>query len=205
MAWQFPANPIVGDIFTPVVGTSFRWNGTGWAPYSTSLVTRAEADALYIPQTEKAAALGVASLDAGGQVPLAQMPDLSATYIAVTEKGAANGVASLDSGTKVPTAQIPDLSATYIAVTTKGVANGVASLDSSGKVPSTQLPASSGGGGGGLTRQCVVTGSVDGSGNPNALSAGSGLALNLAATTTPILLAFAGGYSASGASDHLSP
>ena len=27
---QFPANPVIGDVFTPGPGLSFRWNGTAW-------------------------------------------------------------------------------------------------------------------------------------------------------------------------------
>lgn len=110
---------------------------------------------------------GVAGLDSGTKVPVAQIPDLpgtiitsgsvaaariadlSATYINVSQKAAASGVASLDSGTKIPVAQVPnlpgsiitsgtvpaaniaDLSATYIPTTQKAAASGVASLDAS--------------------------------------------------------------------------
>jgi len=70
-----------------------------------------------IAMTEKGAASGVAQLDSGSKVPVAQIPDLSASYAAksvetskldASQKGAASGVASLDSGTKIPVAQIPD-------------------------------------------------------------------------------------------------
>jgi len=47
--FQFPANPLIGDIFTPVTGVSFRWNGTGWVPYSAVALTKTEADTLYAP------------------------------------------------------------------------------------------------------------------------------------------------------------
>jgi hypothetical protein len=32
MAFQFPASPVLGQIFTPVAGVGYRWNGTGWSP-----------------------------------------------------------------------------------------------------------------------------------------------------------------------------
>lgn len=32
MAFQFPASPVLGQTFTPVAGTSYTWNGTGWSP-----------------------------------------------------------------------------------------------------------------------------------------------------------------------------
>lgn len=40
MAFQFPANPLIDDVFTPISGTTYQWNGTGWvlfveAPMST--------------------------------------------------------------------------------------------------------------------------------------------------------------------------
>jgi hypothetical protein len=115
-------------------------------------------DATYVAKTSRAAANGVASLDSGTLVPVAQVPplpasqvssgtfgtaripDLSATYIATTQKAAASGVASLDGSTKVPTAQIPDLSSMYVAVTQKAAASGVASLDGSTKIPLSQIP-----------------------------------------------------------------
>src|SRR5215471_394597 len=117
---------------TPNPGT------TDWVPIW-ALQGNANA-ALYQLRSEKAQPSGYASLDAGGLVPVAQIPSLSATYQVVSAKGAANGYASLDGSTKVPVAQIPDLSATYQLLSGKGVANGYASLDAGGLVPVAQLP-----------------------------------------------------------------
>src|SRR5215471_10691798 len=117
---------------TPNPGT------TDWVPIW-ALQGNANA-ALYQLRSEKAQPSGYASLDAGGFVPVAQIPSLSATYQVVSAKGAANGYASLDGSTKVPVAQIPDLSATYQLLSGKGVANGYASLDAGGLVPVAQLP-----------------------------------------------------------------
>jgi hypothetical protein len=45
--------------------------------------------------SDRGAINGVAPLDASGDVPVANLPDLSGTYIAVSQKGATNGVAPL--------------------------------------------------------------------------------------------------------------
>jgi len=37
MAFQFPASPTVGQIFTPIAGVSYKWDGQGWVPYSADL------------------------------------------------------------------------------------------------------------------------------------------------------------------------
>lgn len=52
-------------------------------------------------------------------------------------------------------------------------------------------------------RQCVQTGSVASTGAANFLSAGSGLAVNLAATAVPVAITFANGFGARGASDNI--
>jgi hypothetical protein len=36
MAFQFPANPTVGQIFNPATDVYYVWNGTGWVPYGLS-------------------------------------------------------------------------------------------------------------------------------------------------------------------------
>jgi len=87
-----------GGVFTAWVKTT---NADGSAANMPNL------SATYQARSEKAAASGYASLDAGTKVPAAQIPDLSATYQALSAKAAANGYASLDSGGKVPAAQLP--------------------------------------------------------------------------------------------------
>src|SRR5215470_9267978 len=62
----------------------------------------------YVPQTDKGIANGVATLDSGTKVPVAQIP---AIPVANLPAGVANGVASLDSGGKVPAAQLPTVTA----------------------------------------------------------------------------------------------
>lgn len=52
-------------------------------------------------------------------------------------------------------------------------------------------------------RQTVLSGGVDSNGQANFLSAGSGLAVNLAATTTPVAIAFAAGYDDGGPLDYV--
>src|SRR5262245_8509243 len=48
MAFQFPASPFVGQVFTPTPGVSYRSHGVGWVPFSTQLLTVADADARYL-------------------------------------------------------------------------------------------------------------------------------------------------------------
>lgn len=52
-------------------------------------------------------------------------------------------------------------------------------------------------------RQTVLSSSVDSNGLPNFITAGSGLAVNIAATTTPIIIAFAAGFGANGSTDYV--
>ncbi|PSB26218.1 hypothetical protein [Stenomitos frigidus] len=55
-----------------------------------------------------------------------------------------------------------------------------------------------------VVRQCVLNGSYDSNGQPNALGAGSGLSVVLAASSsTPFTLAFAAGYDAYGCLDYV--
>src|SRR5215470_15736625 len=71
--FQFPASPIVNQTFTPIAGVTYTWNGTGWM-LTNGFVTRTQADGLYIPLTSAGQPNGVATLDSGGLVPLAQLP-----------------------------------------------------------------------------------------------------------------------------------
>lgn len=90
-------------------------------------------DTAYLLQSARGVANGVAGLDSGGRVPLAQLPTslgavtsvngftgvivLTASdvgAIATSARGAASGVASLDASTLVPVAQIPNLDASKI-------------------------------------------------------------------------------------------
>ena len=48
MAFQFPANPTVGQSFTPSAGLTFKWNGTAWYLVNSTLLTPAEADTRYV-------------------------------------------------------------------------------------------------------------------------------------------------------------
>lgn len=57
---------------------------------------------------------------------------------------------------------------------------------------------------GGIIRQAVQSAYTDSSGYNAAFSAGTGLAVNLAATSEPMVLAFADGFGARGASDFIS-
>ena len=36
MAFQFPANPAMGQLFNPAPGVLYRWGGVGWTPFSTT-------------------------------------------------------------------------------------------------------------------------------------------------------------------------
>src|SRR5215470_17646223 len=107
MAFQFPASPILNQTYTPVAGVTYTFNGTGWALTTSAYYTQAQADARYIQLTAEGAANGVAQLDSGVKVPIAQLP-----------AGTASGLATLDAGGKVTGAQLP--SAPTIQVKTSG-------------------------------------------------------------------------------------
>lgn len=147
----------------------------------------------YQKESEKGAANGYASLDAGATVPDAQIPaaiardaevtaaiaahvalaDPHVQYQKESEKSAANGYASLDAGGKVPDGELPaglardaevtaaiatheaagDPHTGYQKESEKGVANGYASLDSGGKVPDSEIPAA-------IARDSEVTAAV---------------------------------------------
>lgn len=119
------------------------------------------ADVGAVPETEKGAAEGVATLDVSGLVPVAQIPGLNASKITA---GTVD-VARIPTGTTSTTVAFGDhvhdypvdsvngltgdvvLTAADISAlpaTARGTANGVASLDASTKIPTAQLPDLSG-------------------------------------------------------------
>jgi hypothetical protein len=71
--------PLSGGTMSGAIamGTS-KITGLGTPTTSTDAATKAYAD-LMVPLTEKSAANGVASLDASGKVPAAELPDISIT------------------------------------------------------------------------------------------------------------------------------
>ena len=74
--FHFPPNPAVAQEYNPVPGIVFRWNGSAWYLINTSpVLTKSEADVLYIALGQRGAADGVATLDAGVKIPVAQIPD----------------------------------------------------------------------------------------------------------------------------------
>jgi hypothetical protein len=81
--FQFPGSPTIGQIFSPIAGVSYQWNGTGWAMFAAGALTRSEAAATYIPLTQRGAANGVATLDANGILPDAQDSQTDAIAMAI--------------------------------------------------------------------------------------------------------------------------
>jgi hypothetical protein len=54
-AFQFPANPTVGQVYT-ANNVSFKWNGQGWVPFSAAYQTGADVDARIAAHNADAAA-----------------------------------------------------------------------------------------------------------------------------------------------------
>ena len=48
MAFQFPANPVLNQTFSPVAGLTYQWDGTGWAPIGSAYVTLDQGNALWL-------------------------------------------------------------------------------------------------------------------------------------------------------------
>ena len=123
----------------------------------------ADAASKYLPLTQKGAAAGLATLDGGSKVPLAQIPTLAAydpsgaaaaaqtasiddaatKYVPLTQRGAASGVATLDGSSKVPTGQIPSLpyDASGAASTAQSAAIAAAATDATTKANAAQSAA----------------------------------------------------------------
>lgn len=107
-------------------------DGTAAISFTTGSVIEMRLCALMLQEIDyrplRAAANGLASLDAGGKIPDSQIPasitrdSELALYIPLAQRAAANGVATLDAGIKIPVAQIPALP--YIATVGDGVITG---------------------------------------------------------------------------------
>jgi microcystin-dependent protein len=48
MAFQFPSGPIIGQIFEPIAGITYSFDGTGWVPFSVDFITLAAGDARWL-------------------------------------------------------------------------------------------------------------------------------------------------------------
>lgn len=107
-----------------------------------------------IPTTEKAAANGVATLDAGSKIPDTQIPD---GITRDTELSTHTGNTSNPHA--VSAAQVG-----AVPTTDKGAANGVATLDATAKIPDTQIPDE-------ITRDSELSAHTGDSGNPHAVTA----------------------------------
>lgn len=103
----------------------------------TGAVVLTATDVGAIPAAEKAQPSGVASLDSGGAVPVAQIPGLSASKIT-------SGLIDflrLPTGATSTTVSVGNHGHDYVPTSAKGQASGVASLDGSALVPLAQIPA----------------------------------------------------------------
>lgn len=105
--------PVVGPQGAPGIVTTV--NG-----HSSAVITLSAADVDAVDILEVGAPSGVASLDAGGKVPIGQIPSLSATYVPWANVEIANGVASLDASGKVKATELNLASATPTAIATAG-------------------------------------------------------------------------------------
>lgn len=154
-----PASQITSSTFDVARIPSLPASQVGSGTFNAARIP--DLSATYIAVDQKAAASGVASLDTGTKVPVAQIPSLPASQItsgtfalgqvpSLPASQITSGTLALAQVPSLPasqvtsgtfaTARIPDLSATYIAASQKAAASGVASLDSSSLVPVAQLP-----------------------------------------------------------------
>ena len=103
---------------------------------------------LYVPNTARGTANGVATLGANSKISPAHLLNGVANGQATLDgngkvpssqiaSGGGNTLATLDAGAKLTSTQIPT---TVVLTASKGAVNGVAGLDATGKVPAAQLP-----------------------------------------------------------------
>lgn len=47
-AFEFPANPTLGQVYTPIAGVSYKFNGTGWLPFTQNAVSLTQAQQIQV-------------------------------------------------------------------------------------------------------------------------------------------------------------
>lgn len=102
------AVPVPTTPLTPATKCKISYDANGLVTAGADLTIAdlpSDMDTHYVNVSPKGAANGVATLDAGSKIPVAQIPTLG--YIPTTEKGTASGVASLDATGRVPSSQLP--------------------------------------------------------------------------------------------------
>lgn len=118
------------------IDTPEAWNESHWTAVS---VTEQ-----FIPNTEKGAASGVATLDTSGKLTPDQKPSYTAAEVGADEEGSAAEVQtnlSAHTGNTNNPHSVTAAQVGAIPLSQKGAPNGVAELDENGKVPSDNLSA----------------------------------------------------------------
>ena len=118
------------------IDTPEAWNESHWTAVS---VTEQ-----FIPNTEKGAASGVATLDTSGKLTPDQKPSYTAAEVGADEEGSAAEVQtnlSAHTGNTNNPHSVTAAQVGAIPLSQKGAPNGVAELDENGKVPSDSLSA----------------------------------------------------------------
>ena len=118
------------------IDTPEAWNESHWTAVS---VTEQ-----FIPNTEKGAASGVATLDTSGKLTPDQKPSYTAAEVGADEEGSAAEVQtnlSAHTGNTNNPHSVTAAQVGAIPLSQKGAPNGVAPLDENGKVPSDNLSA----------------------------------------------------------------
>lgn len=182
-----------GTLQSGVVSSGTIQSGAvGTTQIADGAVTASKLASPYIPLSQKAAANGVASLDATGMVPASQLPPSGSVPDATTtSKGVVQLAGDLGGTATSPT--VPGL-ANKVNTSAVGVASGVASLDATTHIPVGQLP--------GATNAAVgavqLTGDLGGTAtsptvpglankvNTSAIGAANGVASLDASTLVPI-------------------